>query len=458
MHNRLNPIIALLALAAVGAPAGAAEVPTFAADVAPILYDECASCHRPGDIAPMSLLTYPEVRPWSRAIKDKVVSREMPPWHAAPGGVPIRNSRGLSQDEIDTIVAWVDGGAPLGDAADIPPLPTFSDNEWHHPSGRPPDHILPMPVEMAIPAQGELPYITLYSAIPFEEDVFANAIEMLPSNRSVVHHLSVNVTTLPEGTVLVDGQAYDAAGAPLTDEAIRAARGSDSNALGGATKLICFVPGRGFEMFHTGVAKRVPAGKALQWSLHYNATGRPEVDRSRIGIWLSDAPVTHEMLSRTIGSPLPTTPDRTLPVIVNGEEVPRREVPVIPPFADDWAITMQTDVTEPITFYAISPHMHLRGKDMRFRLVWPDGRDEVLLDVPRYDFNWQTEFELVDPLHIPAGSRLIVEGHYDNSPRNRYNPAPHREVYWGEQSWDEMFEGWIKYSIDSQDLSKPATE
>ena len=119
---------------------------------------------------------------------------------------------------------------------------------------------------------------------------------------------------------------------------------------------------------------------------------------------------------------------------------------------------MQTDVTEPITLYAISPHMHLRGKDMRFRLVWPDGRDEVLLDVPRYDFNWQTEFELVDPLHIPAGSRLIVEGHYDNSPRNRYNPAPHREVYWGEQSWDEMFEGWIKYSIDSQDLSKPATE
>ena len=457
MQNRLNPS-SLFALVAAGAPAaGAAETPTFAADVAPILYEECASCHRPGDIAPMSLLTYPEVRPWSRAIKDKVVSREMPPWHAAPGGVPIRNSRGLSQDEIDTIVAWVDGGAPLGDAAAIPPLPTFSDNEWHHPSGRPPDHILPMPVEMAIPAQGELPYITLYSAIPFEEDVFANAIEMLPSNRSVVHHLSVNVTTLPEGTVLVDGQAYDAGGAPLTGEAIRAARDSDSNALGGATKLICFVPGRGFEMFHPGVAKRVPAGKALQWSLHYNATGRPEVDRSRIGIWLSDQPVTHEMLSRTIGSPLPTTPDRTLPVIVNGEEVPRREVPVIPPFADDWAITMQTDVSEPITFYAISPHMHLRGKDMRFRLVWPDGRDEVLLDVPRYDFNWQTEFELVAPLHIPAGSRLIVEGHYDNSPRNRYNPAPHREVYWGEQSWDEMFEGWIKYSIDSQDLSKPAT-
>ena len=460
MQNRLNFIVVSTAFLAVvwAAPARGAETPTFAADVAPILHEECASCHRPGDIAPMALLTYREVRPWSRAIKDKVVSREMPPWHAAPGGVPIRNARGLTQDEIDTIAAWVDGGAPLGDPAQLPPPPTFSDDEWHHPSGRPPDHVLPMPVEMEIPAQGELPYITLYSEIPFEEDVFANAIEMLPSNRSVVHHLSVNVTTLPEGTVLVDGRAQDAQGARLSDEAIRAARGSDSNALGGATKLICFVPGRGFEMFRPGVAKRVPAGRALQWSLHYNATGRPETDRSRIGIWLSDAPVTHEMLSRTIGSPLPTTPDRTLPVIVNGEEVPRREVPVIPPFADDWAIAMQTDVTEPITFYAISPHMHLRGKDMRFRLVWPDGRDEVLLDVPRYDFNWQTEFELVEPLRIPAGSRLVVEGHYDNSPRNRYNPAPHREVYWGEQSWDEMFEGWIKYSIDSQDLTKPAID
>ena len=162
------------------------------------------------------------------------------------------------------------------------------------------------------------------------------------------------------------------------------------------------------------------------------------------------------MLSRTIGSPLPTTPDRILPVVVNGEEMPQRAVPVIPPYADDWAIMMQTDVSEPITFYAISPHMHLRGKDMRFRLIWPDGRDETLLDVPRYDFNWQTEFELVEPLRIPAGSQLIVEGHYDNSLNNRYNPAPDMEVYWGEQSWDEMFEGWVKYTIDSQDISDHA--
>ena len=453
MRSKLAEVTATMIVLSTGSVAQATEDPTFARDIAPILHEQCVSCHRPGDIAPMSFISYQEVRPWSRAIKDKVVSREMPPWHAAPGGVEIRNSRGLSDNEIDTIAAWVDAGAPLGELADLPPTPTFSDNEWHHPSGRPPDHILEMPVEMQIPAQGELPYFTLYSQLPFGDDVFASAIEMLPSNRSVVHHLSANVTTLPEGTVLVDGRPFAADGTPLTNEQLRAVRGSDSNVLGGATKLICFVPGRGFEMFHAGIAKRVPAGEVLQWNLHYNATGREETDRSRIGIWLAQENVTHELLSRTIGSPLPTTPDNTLPVIVNGAEVPRREVPVIPPFANDWAITMQTDVTEPITFYAISPHMHLRGKDMRFRLVWPDGRDEVLIDVPSYDFNWQTEFELVEPLHIPAGSRLIVEGHYDNSPQNRYNPAPQKEVYWGEQSWDEMFEGWIKYSIDSQNLS-----
>mgnify|MGYP002850552107 CR=1 FL=1 len=453
-----STVVLLVAAILVCAGAARAETPSFTKDVAPLFYEHCVSCHRPGDIAPMSLQTYAEVRPWSRGIKAKVESREMPPWHAAPGGVPIRNARGLSDAEIATIAAWVDGGVPEGDPANLPPLPSFVDNEWHHPSGRPPDLILPMPVEMQIPAEGELPYITLYSPLPFDEDVFAEAVEMLPSNRGVVHHLSANTMPLPQGTTLVDGVPFGPDGVRLGGREIRAGTQRESNVLGGSTKLICFVPGRGFEQFRGGVAKRVPGGEFLEWSLHYNVTGRPETDRSRIGIWLAQEQVTHEMLSRTIGSPLPTTPDRRLPVIVNGEEVPRRDVPDIPPHADDWAITMQTDVSEPITFYAISPHMHLRGKDMRFRLVWPDGRDEVLLDVPNYDFNWQTEFELVEPLKIPAGSRLIVEGHYDNSRRNRYNPAPDKTVFWGEQSWDEMFEGWIKYSIDSQDLSRQGAE
>ena len=436
---------------------GAEATPTFAKDVAPIIFENCASCHRPGDIAPMSLTSYQEVRPWARSIKDKVVSREMPPWHAEQPITPIRNDRRLSQEQIDTIVAWVDGGAPRGDEAELPALPEFHADEWHHPSGRQPDYILPLPMVIEIPAEGELPYITIYSEIPFEKDVFAAAVEMLPGNRSVVHHMSVNVVELPEGIELIDGWPHDADGNRLTPEQIREGMTRESNVLSGSTKLICFVPGRGFEMFQPGVAKRVSAGKYLRWSLHYQVTGRPETDHSRVGIWEAEIQVTYEMLSRTIGSPLPTTPDKTLPVIVNGAEVSRRQVPVIPPYADDWEIIMQTDVTEPITFYAISPHMHLRGKDMRFLVVWPDGREELLLDVPRYDFNWQTEFEFAEPLKIPGGSTLIVRGHYNNSLNNRYNPAPDKEVYWGEQSWDEMFEGWIKYSIDSQTLTEQPT-
>ena len=142
-------------------PAPSKAVPTFARDVAPIVFDHCASCHRSGDIAPMSFLSYREVRPWARAIRDKVVAREMPPWHAAPGGVPIRNVRSLSQAQIDTVAAWADAGAPLGDPADLPPPPVFTANEWHHPSGRPPDIILESPVVMEIPADGELPYYNL---------------------------------------------------------------------------------------------------------------------------------------------------------------------------------------------------------------------------------------------------------------------------------------------------------
>ena len=193
-------------------PAPSEAVPTFARDIAPIVFDHCASCHRSGDIAPMSFLSYREVRPWARAIRDKVVAREMPPWHAAPGGVPIRNVRSLSQAQIDTVAAWADAGAPLGDPADLPPPPVFTANEWHHPSGRPPDIILESPVVMEIPADGELPYYNFYSELPFDEDVFAEAVEMLPGNRSVVHHMSAHVTTLPAGTTIVDAACRTSTG------------------------------------------------------------------------------------------------------------------------------------------------------------------------------------------------------------------------------------------------------
>ena len=436
------------ALLAAAPMASAAEGdPTYAKDVAPIIFDNCVSCHRPGNIAPMSFRTYAETRPWSRAIKDKVVNREMPPWHAAPGGREIRNWRGLEQEEIDTIVAWVDGGAPLGDAADMPPLPPDEEG-WRHPDGSDPDYVIAMPVEMQIPAEGEMPYLQRYQPVPFESDVFAAAIEIRPGNRATVHHMTANTVDLPEDARIVDGVLVGPGGEEVSSRDVA------TEGLAGASKLLAWVPGRGFEMHRPGVAKKIGADKYVQWSLHYTPTGRPEVDRSEMGLWLTDEPVHHEILSRIVGSPLPTDPAGQRLHVVDGKEISGRErLPVIPPHAEDWRIVSITNVTEPITLFAMSAHMHLRGKAMRFAIEWPDGSEETILDVPNFDFNWQSEYEVVEPIAIPAGSRLINYGVYDNSIRNRWNPAPDKEVYWGEQSWDEMFEGWIKYTIDSQDLT-----
>src|SRR5262245_22107245 len=184
--------------------AGHRASPTFTKDIAPIVYKHCAQCHRPGEVAPMSLLSYEDVRPWARAIKSKVASREMPPWGADPDqGLKMRNDPSLSKAQIDTIAAWVDAGAPRGNDADLPPAPRFAEG-WT--VGREPDLVLEMPVEFDIPAEGELGVQMFYSKIPFEEDRFAEVLELRPGNRGVVHHAGLFVVDLPEGANLVNGR------------------------------------------------------------------------------------------------------------------------------------------------------------------------------------------------------------------------------------------------------------
>ena len=201
--------------------ATAQTVPTFTKDVAPILFANCATCHRPGEIAPMSLLSYQDARPWSKAIQDKVSRREMPPWSADPRFGHFRNDRSLSQEQIDTIVAWVDGGSPRGNDADLPPLPTFATG-WKQGT---PDHIIEMPVEFELPAEGEIPMLTFYQPVPFKEDVFAQALEMRPSNPAVVHHANVVMerVSLPAGASIVNGRAFTAEGKELTVDEVRGA-------------------------------------------------------------------------------------------------------------------------------------------------------------------------------------------------------------------------------------------
>jgi hypothetical protein len=443
-------------------PAPAASVPTFTKDVAPIVFNSCATCHRAGEVAPMTLTSYDEVRPWAKVIKNKVVSREMPPWGADPAhSLKMRNDRSLTQAQVDTIVAWVDGGAPKGSDADLPPMPKFAEG-WTF--GREPDAILEMPVEFAIPAEGELNVQMFYSKVPWNEDRFAETLEIRPGNRAVVHHAGVFVVDIPEGATIVNGRLVMPGGKASTDRGAGVAGRADDTALPGANKLLSWVPGRGVDSHRAEIGKRIPAGKYINWQVHYNPIGKPETDRTRLGIWFNKVPVTHELLIRQAGDALATTKGGLSLYRSEGKEVEytadegstrrRSKTPNIPPYAEDWSLTGITPVTEDITLYAMSPHMHLRGKSLRWVIVYPDGREQTILDVPKFDFNWQIQYELAEPLHIPAGSKILGIGKYDNSPKNKWNPSPNLEVYWSEQSWDEMYQPFTEYSVDSQVLSE----
>ena len=422
--------------------------PSFGKDIAPILYARCAMCHRPGEVAPMSLMSYNEVRPWARAIKAKIVSRQMPPWYAEGEPGKWRNDRRLSQAEIDKIVAWVDAGAPRGKDSDIPAPPTFAQG-WNHPSGRPPDVIIEAP-EMKVPAEGESPWQFVYAKLPFQGDAWVEAAQVVPGNRGVVHHVLVLSATLPPNAVLdAEGRmklgASPEGGAPPAARAAQAAGNAIPPGLGGFSAG--WEPGIDAAVtYGPGVAQRI-SGTHLLFNLHYQANGHETTDRTRIGLWLQKGPVTRTSPGAGVGLGQET-------FIVNGTELTGRytaqvttdvlppsmkTVPNIPAGSDNYRLTALLPFRQEMVLYSIQPHMHLRGKSMKYTAVYPDGREEVLLNVPNYDFNWQIVYEYAKPVTLPAGTTVRVEARWDNSANNKYNPRPDQEVYWGEQSWDEMF-------------------
>ena len=410
----------------------------------------------------MSLITYDEVRPWARSIKQKVVSRTMPPWLADPhfSDLKFQNDRTLIQQEIDTVAAWADGGSPRGDEKDLPPAPEFGDG-WKY--GKP-DYVIKMPKAYDLPAEGQIDYLSFYVPVPFDKDVFVEKIEMKPSNKAVVHHETGWAVTLRDDIKLVDGVPYSLDGKLLNKNEVRP-QGTSVFESQGMSKLICYVPGRGYEEHRPGTAKRIAAGKNkyIQFDVHYQPSGQPEKDQSEIGLYFSKVPVTHEVITEMVGGGfegMRIVEGREPPsevVTVNGVSRRRTKIPNIPPYAENWAITAITPVPEAITLYGLSPHMHLRGKDMKYIVIYPDGQQKPILSVPKYDFNWQLYYDLEQPLKIPAGSKIVAAGHYDNSTKNKYNPAPEKEVFWSEQSWDEMYEPYIEYTVDNQDLTKKPT-
>src|SRR5262249_3633430 len=357
-------------------PAVVPAAPTFARDVAPILYASCVGCHRSGEVAPMSLITYEEVRPWAKSIRAKVANREMPPWGADPRYGKFKDDRSLSPTQIDTITKWVDAGAPRGDA-ELPPVPRAADG-WTRGE---PDIVVEMPVDFAIPAEGEVPITDFFVKAPFARDVYVKALEVRPGTAGVIHHAGLYVIDrLPEGSKLVNGRIIAADGREMTRNQVARANGGTSTQE--IQKLLSYVPGRGYEEYQGDAGQLVKAGSYIDFYMHYTPTGAPTTDRSRLGLYFAKPgqQVGHQIY-HSFSAAGPTT------YIVQGKEyTPQRRgetdegsvnLPNIPPYAENFTVVSVHTIREPVTLYGLTPHLHLRGKSMRYTLTLPDGREEV---------------------------------------------------------------------------------
>lgn len=457
-------IIMLLFAVPVTKGAGAAATPTFTKDVAPILFKNCAHCHRDGDIASMApFLTYDAVRPRAKAIKEKVVTREMPPWPADPQqSARFRNDARLDQRDIDTLAAWVNAGGPKGKDGDLPPVPHFAEG-WLHPQGLKPDLVISLPGEFQAPARGEIPYLRYLAKVPLMEDTWISAIQARAGNPALVHHMALTEIRLENGMTPEDlGPMASLArqlGLPTALTGGSPAVTAPSNPAV-FDMLGIYTPGTAFEMYGTDSAKLLKGGKNfyIDFNIHYQATGKPEKDRSMIGIWFAAAPPKNQLFR---------VPGAGETILANGKELladtPGEKaegtsmvIPPIAPYAADYELTGVTAYTVPVTIYQLHPHAHLRAKNFKYTVVYPDGREQTVLSIPKYDFRWQLAYDLETPLKLPAGSKMVITAQYDNSRNNKYNPAPEKEVYFRaqNQSWDEMFTPFVQYTIDSQDLTR----
>lgn len=415
MHTRLASSIFVICLIIIIAvvvqydsfTAGASVIatPTFSKDIAPIFAKSCMGCHRPGEIAPMSLMTFKEARPWAKAIREKVINREMPPWHADPKYGDWENDRRLTQKDLDTITAWVVGGAPEGNPKDLPPMPKFATG-WQ--IGEP-DIVFHMPADYTVPATGAVPY--QYFTVPtnFKEDKYITGMEARAGALEVVHHIVIYVRDPRES---------------------RQKRMDIGSGLLGALS-----PGMTPFIAQPGTAKLIKAGSNLIFQMHYTPNGKETKDRSMVGLKFAGGPVD-KVITTTAAWDARFT---------------------IPPHVDNHEVKASWDVEEDITIWSLMPHMHLRGKNYLYRVIYPDGRSEILLSVPKYDFSWQVYYYPKKPIKLPKGARIETIAHFDNSVKNPLNPDPTKPVRFGEQTWEEMMNGFFDFTVDLQSSTKPAS-
>lgn len=366
----------------------ASQAPTYARDVAPVLLKNCAECHRPGESAPMSLLSYEETRPWVKAIRKAVVSREMPPWDADPSVGTFKNDISLTSEEIETIERWAAAGAPFGEEADLPEVPQFTSG-WK--LGEP-DYVIELD-EVSIPADGPNLFPNIESVIRLPEDRWIRAAEVRPGNPDVLHHLVAFVVNNPMGSTGL--------GQSLTGWAV----------------------GMPPVQYSEGMGRKVGRYTKLMVNMHYYPNGMATTDRTKIGLYFGAGELKKEVGSSFAGN------------------ITLR----IPPHAAEHQETGEYFFRQDSYLSTLTPHMHLRGKTIKYTAVFPDGSERMLLNVPKYDFNWQWRYILDEPLLMPKGSVLKVAAVYDNSTANPHNPDPDAWVTFGEETGDEMLVGAFEY-------------
>ena len=444
-------------------PAGVDAAPTYTRDVAPILFKHCAGCHD-------SLLSYDSARSVAPAIKQQVQTRAMPPWPADPAhSLKFRNDPRLSEPDIATLVAWVDGATPRGADKDLPPAPDQVGQQWLNPEGRPPDAVISLPT-IHVEATGEVPYIQQLVKVPVTEDRWLVAMQLLPGNRKLLHHMGITEVTLPEGMgpeqvneFAAIARKYGIPDGSATN--IRPAVEDPANA-GTYDMLGVYTPGSTFEGFTDDSGKLLKAGKNdyINFNIHYTTTGKPESDRSQLGLWFRSAPPGHQLIRAPVAVDTIIAAGTELLTDSPGTraEGTRFAIPPMPAYAPSYEVIGMSAYTQPATLYQLQPHAHMRAKDFTYVAVYPDGHEQVLLTVPAYDFHWQLAYQLDRPLTLPPGSKLIVSAHYDNS-RQHYderikaddsagNCGPEKVVYFRRQnqSWDEMFSPLVQYAVSAR--------
>ena len=427
-------------------PAAANRVPTYSKDVAPIFYKNCTSCHRAGEIGPMALVTYQDARPYAKSIANKVAAGVMPPWYGESSHA-FTNDRRLSDADRATILAWANGGAPEGNKADLPPAPTFADG-WQ--IGQP-DVVFALQEDYPVPASGQIEYKYFEVPTNFTEDRWVKAFEVRPGDRSVVHHIIVfgrppqrpaPPAPAPDTTAGA-GAAAPAAPRPQPpftfaagmqeprDEAVQAAKRAPNNdrpapRAGTGPFVADFAPGQAVRVYAEDTAIKVPAGTTLVFQIHYTASGKATTDRSKLGlVFAKEKPKTEVMIAALQNA------NFTLPA---GQP--------------DAKVEAEMTLNRDTTIWSLLPHTHVRGKRWEYQAIYPDGRTEMILSVPKYDFNWQTEYVFKQPLKMPKGTKIHSIAWYDNSTANKSNPDPTADVHWGDQTWQEMQFTAFAFSFD----------